>query len=143
MANYSDPNFTVKQFYPAALAVAISTATASGTAGHTLSAVIPMPKFPQRTEIQKIRVRCAVIPNAASTAVTLNFLNGTNTFGVVTLTTATAGQWLEGVITASNAIIADDVVPTVNMLGTSTASAAASGTYDVWLETQRLWDTSC
>lgn len=115
------------------------TATASGAVGHDTTAVIGLPKYFKATKITDIKMRCTVIPNAASTTVKANFLNGTNTFATVTLTTATAGQVLDATMTASNGSFAADAGPTVNLVGTSTASAAASGSWEVFAETQELF----
>jgi hypothetical protein len=118
-------------------ALSFSTATASGSVAAT--AVAALPKTFRRTAIGKVRLRCSVIPNAASTALVASFLNGTSTFATVTLTTATAGQWLDGTVTAANSTLAADVAPTITLAGTATASAAANGSWDIYFENQELY----
>ena len=133
---YSDPKFQIAYERIVLQATSFGTATAASAVGCDLdlSAVAILPKFIRRVEVKAIRVRCTVIPDAGSTAVKLHFLNGTSTFGVVTLTTATAGQWIDGTVTASNAIIAANDQPTCKTTGTATASADAMGTYEITFE---------
>lgn len=133
---YSDPKFYARELNLVAVAASFGTATANSATGANATAVAALPKFFRKTTVNKVRLRCTVIPNASSTALVASFVNGTNTFATVTLTTATVGQFLDGVVTASNATIAADAAPTINLTGTATASAAANGSYDVLFETQ-------
>ncbi len=118
-----------------------STATASG-AVITTTAAAKLKQYIRKTNIQNIRVAVDTASNVAQTTPTLVFLNGTSTFGVVTLGTgtSTAGNVVSGVMTSSNAAIAAGVAPTVNVLGTSTASnsGVANGSYTVYFEEQEM-----
>jgi hypothetical protein len=116
-----------------------STSTASGQAVNT-PAVMRLPKFIKRGQINAIRVAVDVAAGAGSTAPLLVFLNGTSTLGVVTLTTNTAGASVDAVITAANSVIAKDAQPTVSFIGTATASGATpiNGSYSVYWEVQTL-----
>lgn len=136
---YSDQKFYTRVMSLISAPVSWGTATASATDGHDITDQTPvLPKFFRRTAVGAIRMRCTVIPNAASTAVKAHFLNGTSTFGVVTLTTATAGQILDGTVTSSNGTFTASGQPTVKLTGTATASAAANGSWEVWFETTEL-----
>lgn len=137
--SYSDQKFQTRVNGILSPNTSWGTATASSATGHDTTGVVVLPKLFRRTAINNLRMRCSVIPNAASTVVKANFLNGTNTFAVVTLTTATAGQILDATVTATNGTFAADGQPTVNLVGTATASAAASGSWEVWVEAQELF----
>lgn len=141
MAFYTDPQFQVEQLIPVALAVSFGTATASAATGINEADCVPnMPKFIQRTQVTGGRLRCTVIPDAGSTGVKASFMNGTATFGTAVLTTATADQFIDVVITtAANAVFAADGQVVVKLNGTATASADVNGTYDVWLVVKTLY----
>ena len=132
--SYSDGKFQARVMNLVSPSTSWGTSTASSATGHNTTGVVVLPKFIRATEVGAIRMRCTVIPDAGSTAVKANFLNGTNTFGVVTLTTATAQAQLDGVMTAANASFAADGQPTVNLVGTATATADASGSWEIWFE---------
>lgn len=141
---YPDQKFYTRVFTPAVFALGFGTSTGAGTASNTLAAVAAgLPKWPRRTQINKIRFRCTTIPNVSATAVIAQVKNGTNVLGTVNLTTATAsggGQFIDGVITSSaNAILAADTQPTIDIAGTFTASGGAVGSYDIWFETQEAY----
>jgi hypothetical protein len=112
------------------------TSTFTGTAsGHavTNTDIARLPKMFRATQIENIKV--VVVTAPTPTGLGLTFLNGTNTFGTVTVGTHTAGEVLDVTMTSSNANIAGGVEPTVTGLGTTTASAAqVGGVYDVWFE---------
>jgi hypothetical protein len=118
----------------------LGTSTGAGTASNSLTqtAANMLPAFTRRTQINNIEVEVIVAPNAAATALVLSFLNGTNTFGAVTLTTATASQILSGVMTAANAIFAIGGQPTEGLIGTFTASGGTAGKYRIQFEEQEL-----
>jgi hypothetical protein len=133
---YSDQKFYTRQYGAVAFAADLGTAT-----GATINKAdaAQLPKFKRRTEITAIRLRCTTIPNAAATSLKLSFLNGTNTFGTAIVTTATADQWVDGVITsAANAKIAADGEPTVTVTGTATASGDSLGDFDIYFERNEL-----
>jgi len=140
MPFYTDPSLQASHFAQVQPATSFGTATAASATGCDLTGVGALPKFTKRIKVDKVRFKCTVIPDAGSTAVKANLLNGTNTFAVVTLTTATAGQWLDGVVAAANATINADVVPTINTTGTATASADAMGTYEIYFEYKFAFD---
>lgn len=117
-------------------AVTFGTATASGASGHNAANVIIMPEFFRKTLVNSIRARCTVIPNAASTGLNLIIKNGTSTAGYLTLTTATVGQYIDATMTSSNATFAANTAPTATLIGTATASGAASGSFELFVETQ-------
>jgi len=134
MAFYPDPQYNVAVFVPLAFAASFGTATASSATGCNGTAVASLPPFPKKVTVTAVKLRCTTIPDTGSTGVRAVFLNGTSTFATVTLTTATASQWLTGTVTAANAVLTADTSPTVNVVGTATASADANGSYDIWFE---------
>lgn len=137
---YTDGRYDARPWVPAKLAFSLGTTTAAGTAAIASGYTIPvLPQFDRRTRINAIKMTVTTIPNAASTALVGAFLNGTDTFGSVTLTTATAGQVLAATMTAANAIIAADSAPTFTLAGTATASGSANGAYDIHFEQQELF----
>jgi len=140
MPFYTDPSLQVVHFDQVQPATSFGTATAASAVGCDFTGVGALPKFTKRLKVSKVRFKCTVIPDSGSTAVKAHLLNGTNTFAVVTLTTATAGQWLDGTVTSANATIDADVVPTINTTGTATASADAMGTYEVYFEYKFAFD---
>ncbi len=135
--SYSDQKYYSRPLLLVADTRSFGTATASGAAGHTLSDVVELPKFIRRTQLGTVRLKVRTIPNAASTALTAIFLNGTNTYGTAVLTTATAGQTIDFTVTTSAySTFTAGAEPTINLVGTSTASGAACGIYDVFIESQ-------
>lgn len=89
------------------------------------------PRYSGGRRIIAVRVRVVTAPVSAN--VTLNFLNGTNTFASAAIGTNTAGQTVEATMTPTNANFADSGEPTLNVVGTGTASAAqVYGVYKVW-----------
>ena len=137
---YSDQKFQTRVWVPVKLAFSLGTTTASGTAAIASGYTAPvLPQFDRRTQVNKVKMTVTTIPNAASTALKGSFLSGTNTFATVTLTTATAGQVLDGTMTLANAIHAADVAPTFVLEGTATASGSANGAYDIYFEQQELF----
>jgi hypothetical protein len=137
---YSDAKFQSRALIPVKFAASLGTATGAGTASNSLAlSTTYLPKFTRRTQVNKVRVIVTTIPDAAATAVTMTFKNGTSTFATVTLTTATAGQVLDGSVTAANAVFAADGQPTIGLIGTFTASGAAAGAYDIFFEEQELF----
>jgi len=138
---YSDQKFYTRREIPVAFAQNLGTSTGAGTASNTLSDVLAtLPKFTRRTKVLAIRLRCTTIPNAASTAEILQFKNGTSTFATVTVTTASADQFLDATMVETNGVdtFSASVQPTVDVTGTATASGAALGAFDVWFEVQEL-----
>ena len=134
---YSDQKYQTRVDIREGSAVSFGTATASGAIAST--DVANMKKFKRRTQVNSIRLHVTTIPNAASTALIASFLNGTNTFGTAVLTTAASDAYVDVTITtASNAIFAAADEMKVNIAGTATASAAAIGAYDIWMEVQEL-----
>lgn len=140
---YSDQKFYARPLVKEA-SINFGTSTGAGTASNSLG--IPagtyLPKFIKRTQVKNVRVACTTIPNASATAVVISLLNGTNTFAAITVTTATQGQFLDGVMTASNAVFAAGGAVTGNIIGTFTASGGNAGVYDVYFEEQELFDPS-
>jgi len=137
---YSDQKFYARPLLQIAQAASFGTSTAGDSTGHDLSDVYTgLPKFVRRSKVNAIRVRCTTIPDAGSTAVVVNFTNGTDILGAVTVTTATAGQFLDCTMTPANSTFAADGQLTVDMTGTSTASGDANGSYDIWAEIQELF----
>ena len=137
---YNDPRFDARSMVPAGFAIDFGTFTGAGTASNSLADVAAgLPEFIRRTEVTAFKFRCTALVNAAATDVIAYLMNGTTTAGQVTITTATADDWLTGTMTAANAIFAADVGATVTVIGTSTASAAVMGDFDVWFEQQELF----
>ena len=139
---YTSAQYGARPFYPVALAtnVGTMTATASGQAV-TNSAVAALPEFTRRTLINKIKVQVVTAPGAGATTVKLIFKNGTSTFAVATIGTNTAGVIVAPAITAANAVITRGTAPTVDALGTSTASAnTALGLYSFYFEDCEQYD---
>lgn len=113
---------------------ATSTLTATAS-GHVVTATdqAEMVSFNVPTTIKTVRVKTITAP--VPTGVTLNFLNGTNTFAVVT--PAAAGTSTNGSLTAANVHFAAAGEPKLTVIGTGTASAAqVAGVYDIYFETQ-------
>ena len=136
---YSDAKYTSRQFALASDNTSWGTATASGAAGHTLSTVVELPVFKRRTQVTAVRLKVRTIPNAASTALVGILLNGTSTAGTAVLTTAALSANVDFTLTTASCTWAVDGEPTISLVGTSTASGAANGAYDVFLETQELF----
>lgn len=120
------------------------TATASGAAGFTLSTLTELPKFIKRTQLNTVRLKVRTAPNAAATGLIAIFLNGTNTHGTAVLTTATAGQTVDftNVNSGSYGTFTSGAQPTLNLVGTSTASGGTAGAYDIFFEAREMYDSS-
>jgi len=114
-------------------------ATGTFTAGtSTLATAFAIPKFQRRSVVLAVKVITKTAAKAGATGpVTLNFLNGTNTFAVSTVGTGTAGTEVVVTPTANNTFTASGSA-TVTVLGTATASGDTYGAYEVWFETQEL-----
>lgn len=136
---YSDQKFYARPLV-ALGAFDLGTSTGAGTASNSLTqtAANVLPAFARRTQVGNVQVECITAPNAAATALVLSFLNGTATFAAVTLTTATVGQVISGVMTAANAIFAAGGQPTEGLIGTFTASGGTAGKYSIQFEQQEL-----
>lgn len=139
MGFYDDAMYGARVSVKVAENADFGTATASGTDGANTTPTVYLPKFFRRTKVNKVRMIVRTIPDSGSTALKAHFLNGTDTFAVVTLTTATAGQALDATVTAGSATFAADGQPTVKVTGTATASADAQGKYDIYFEQQELF----
>lgn len=135
--SYSDQRFQTRQFKLGAPSASFGTATAAGAAGHTATDVVELPAFIRKTRITGIRLKVRTIPNAASTALIARAMNGTATIGTAVLTTATLGQVVDFTLSTGTELAAN-AEPTVNLVGTATASGAASGAYDVFFEFNEL-----
>jgi hypothetical protein len=137
---YSDQKYYSKDFYTAGKAVTFGTATAANSTGCDLTIATFLPPVRnKRMKVVGIKMIPTTAPDSGSTAIKAHFLNGTTTFGVVTLTTSTVGQTLEGVVTdAYSTFTASQAIPTLKMTGTATASADVNGVYDIYFETQEL-----
>jgi hypothetical protein len=113
---------------------ATSTLTATAS-GHVVTATdqAEMVSFPTACTVKRVRVKTLTAP--VPTTVSLNFLNGTNTFAVVT--PAAAGTSTDATLTAANVHFAADGEPKLTVIGTGTASASQiAGVYDIYFETQ-------
>ena len=137
--SYSDQKFYARVYAKVQQACSFGTTTASSATGADTTPTCYLPQFDRRTKLNAVKMTVTVIPDAGSTALKAHFLNGTDTFSVVTLTTATAGQVLTGVMDTSYNTFAADSAPTVKVTGTSTASADAQGAYDIYFEQQELF----
>lgn len=136
---YSDQMFYTRPLLLWGQAVSFGTTTASSVTGANATDVAPqIPTFTRRSIVNAMVLRCTVIPDAGSTALVAHFMNGTDTAGTVTLTTATADEELAFTMVAASAVIASGSQPTIKITGTSTASADAQGSYDIWAEVQEL-----
>jgi hypothetical protein len=133
---YSNPEFLARQLVNFSPNHSLSTATASSATGADRTAPTALPAFLRRTKVNKVSFVVRTIPNAASTGLKAVLLNGTSTAATVTLTTATLGQVLTGTVTVANSTFAADAQPTLNVVGTATASGAANGAFDVVFEVQ-------
>ena len=136
---YSDQKFYNRVWARAAYAASFGTATASATDGANTTPAVYFPQFDRRTAINALKMVVTTIPDSGSTALKASFKNGTNTFATVTLTTATAGQVLDGTINTSYNTFTADSAPTVVVTGTATASADAQGAYSIDFEQQELF----
>lgn len=131
---YVDPQFNVSVEKLVAFG-ATGTSTASAT-DNALASVFRLPKFKRAQKVIGIRVPVATAPASNLTGLSLVFLNGTSTFGVVAVTTNTAGAVLDATMTTANAVFATDAQPSVKALATATASGQSIGTFDIWFEVQ-------
>jgi len=140
----------------------LTTSTASSTA--TVTAPFGIPSFRAPRRVAAIYVVVKTAPTSTSVGPTLVFLNGTNTFGFVTLvgTAVTAGATIVGTLTntaslstntftntlpnGSTAVLTNTTTTnwtilgsgtgaTVNAVNTSTASAGVMGAYEIWFDT--------
>lgn len=141
--SYTDQKYYVRPMQLVGDTRSFGTATASGAAGFTLSTLTELPKFIKRTAINQIRLKVRTAPNAAATGVITTLLNGTNVVGTAVLTTATAGQTVDFVITtSSNGTFTSGGQPTLSLVGTSTASGGVAGTYDIFMELREVYDSA-
>jgi hypothetical protein len=139
--SYSDQKFYTRSQHLVASALSFGTATASGAAGHTFSDLAPrVPKFKRRTKITAVKFAVSTIPDVDSSGLIAILKAGTATFGTAVLTDAALNATVEATITseANSIFAADGAEPTIGLVGTSTASGAACGAYDIWFETQEL-----
>lgn len=139
---YADQKFYSRKFMPVGFNVDYGTGTGTGSDDYTMSDVhAPIPKFERRSKVSAFRFRCTTAPEADATSLVAAVKSGTNTFGTAVLTTATADQIVDGVITsAANSVVGTDVQPTIDLVVTSTGTDDALGDYDVWFEVQELFD---
>ena len=108
------------------------TATASGHVVTNTDAA-EFASFNMPAQISAVRVKTITAP--VPTTVSLNFLNGTNTFAV--LTPADAGTSANATLTLANCRFAAGGEPKLTVIGTGTASAAqVAGVYDIYFETE-------
>lgn len=136
---YSDQKFYARpQTMQADSGVATGTFTAGAACNQPLA--FALPKFDRRTKVTNVKVVVKTASAANTTAVTLNFLNGTSTFAVVAITptTATAGSEVAATMTLANATFSAASGPSVTVLGTATASAQTYGAHEVFFEVQEL-----
>jgi hypothetical protein len=136
--SYSDPKYDARVMVPVVLGSAVGTLTFTASAhAKTNSAVYRLPKFLKRTKVNAVRVKVGTAPVAGVVSSKLIFKNGTNTFAVATIGTNTAGSTVDATMTSTNAVLAADTEPTVDLLGTGTASeTGVAGTFDIYFETQ-------
>jgi hypothetical protein len=138
--SYSDQKYYARNHYREGSALSFGTATAGSSTGHNVTDVANMKKFVRRSQVTGARLHVTTIPNAASTNLVASFVNGTNTFGTAVLTTAALDSYIDLVITtASNGIFAAGDELKINITGTATASGAAVGAFDVWIEQNELF----
>lgn len=136
--SYTDPMFHARPQVLVADTRSFGTATASGAAGYTLSDVVELPRFLRRTRLNAVRLKVRVIPNAAATGLIASLLNGTTTVGTAVLTTAALGATIDFTLTSSLSTFTASTEPTISLVGTSTASGGAAGSYDIFYEQQEL-----
>lgn len=137
--SYSDATYAARVFVKVSEEASFGTATASSTVGADTTPTVYLPQFDRRTKINVVKFIVTTIPDAGSTALKANLLNGTDTFATVALTTATAGQVLTGTVDTSYNTFTADSAPTITVTGTATASADAQGSYDIYFEQQELF----
>lgn len=134
---YTDPQFHAPQVVVAGFAVSFGTSTASGA--NALTPTTALPSAIGKTRVRKVRMVTTTIPHASNAGLKATFLNGTDAFAEVVLTTSTANQQLDGVITSeANAILADKTKIAVALAGTSTASGVVLGAYDILFEIESV-----
>jgi hypothetical protein len=138
--SYSDAKYAARVFVKVSEEASFGTTTASATDGANISPTCYLPQFDRRTKINALKMTVTTIPDTGSTALKAHYLNGTDTFAVVTLTTATAGQVLAGTISTSYNTFTADSAPTVKVTGTASASGDAQGSYDIYFEQQELFE---
>ena len=124
--------------------VGVGTSTGAGTATNTLVAAInPIQRrFIRPVQVNAIKVYVGTAPVAGATGVTMAFMNGTSTFATAVVGTNTATSWVDATVTSSLSKLftvgtdgtATNVNPTINMIGTATASGLAFGTYLIDVE---------
>lgn len=134
---YNDPQFGVPYVVCVDNVTSTLTATASGHVVTNTNAQV-LPKMLRKSQIRGIQAAVQTAPIAAG--VTLILMNGTETAASVAISTNTIGSAVEGVVGASP-VFADNVQPTLKLVGTGTASAAqVAGVYDVYLELQEAYE---
>jgi hypothetical protein len=151
---YSDQKYYDRPLIKVAAAVAYGTATASGTASNSLAqpAATQLETFLRRTKVVGLEAVCVTAPGGTQVGpINLTILNGTATVASVAVQTATVGQTVYvntntavpagGTYIGTNATFAAFSAPVSALIGTFTASAATSGTWDIWLEVQEQFDT--
>lgn len=137
---YPDAKFNIRQLVRVLTAASFGTTTASSATGADTTPSVYLPAFFRRTAVTGVKFIVTTIPDAGSTALKANLLNGTSTFATVALTTATAGQVLTGTLASNNTgTFTASGQPTITVTGTSTASADAQGSYTVDFEVQELF----
>lgn len=136
--SYSDQKFYSRAVRRMVSAGSYGTATASATNGCN-GAGPTLPKLIRRSAVTAVQVRVTTIPDTGSTGAVLQFLNGTNTFATLAVTTASANQVLAGTINTAYNVFDADAQPTTKITGTATASGAANGAYDVDFELQEAY----
>lgn len=138
--SYSDGRFSAREL--GRFAYITGTATASGTNALTaadLKTDAQEPTFKRRTAITGGRLVANIATPSNWTALKLIQKNGTSTFASNTVTTNTAAQVADVVVTLASATFAADSGPTLVLDGTSTASGQSVGTLVLWYETQELF----
>ena len=131
---YSDQKFHSRplQLWAQAVDVGLSVATTVAETDVAKS----LPKLIRKSQINALRFRCDTIPNASATVLSMSALNGTDTIGAITITTATADQHFDMTISTANNVMAADGQVTISITGTATATDDDLGNWDIWAEIQ-------
>lgn len=108
--------------------ISLSTSTASGTntfvgTNTAVTGTIVMPKFVNPTKITAIRGYCMTAAAASVPNVGIYFINGTNTFGTITATTAPAAGSTYDATLSSNTVASNGAITNPAWFTTSNGQA--------------------
>lgn len=130
---YSDQKYYTRQPVKVSDNLDLGTSTASGANTLAVTEGDIFDPF-RKTRILSVKAYVVTAADTGSTDWQLEVLNGTDTAAVIVLTTQTAGSWVDGTVTAANALFGTDTAFTLQVTGTATASGDSAADVDLWFE---------